>query len=703
MKKKLPFFIFVLLVHFEFTFAQSNVQNNYTINYVDSVIYYCEQCQHTNGIDTPTFEKAVEMVSQMDINQLSIDRIENISKNFRVHNKFWFSDKLKEAFIQKLVRSNSLDQAIRYCKNIINNYDISRNPNDRNIALTALIELRIPLREKSIPETFDYYASRLNVYLGKRDSSALSISYFCIGTTYRLAGLPDMTIYNLKKSLHYINKNDRSTEMPISGLSGWMNNTSVLGQICLEVGDYQSAIAYSEAAKEIRINVLKDKNFSFLNCNIAYAKLMLNEFDGVNDLLNSAIPLASADKDYPSLVRTLEIKGQYFLAINQLDSAEACLHKVKEVMRLYNVKNFSGAGSHTPNYYLAKVRILQNRYKDARLLLEQEINEVGYIKKELLKEQRLLIEVYNKLGDSKASDSTFKKYSELQSVLSAEERKNRTKSFEIEAKIEEAENTIDDLVTDKKIADLTKKYLIGIAVLLLIVVTIIFNRFRVTRRQKIIIEKEKQRSEELLLNILPSEVAEELKAKGNVDAKQFTNVTVMFTDFKGFTQISEKLSPVELVAEIDTCFKAFDNIITKHNIEKIKTIGDAYMCAGGLPNANSTHAEDTLNAAIEIQQYMQQHFQQQKEKGKEVFEIRIGIHTGPVVAGIVGVKKFAYDIWGDTVNIASRMESSGESGKINISGSTYKLVKDKYVCTHRGKIQAKNKGEIDMYFVEERI
>ncbi len=222
----------------------------------------------------------------------------------------------------------------------------------------------------------------------------------------------------------------------------------------------------------------------------------------------------------------------------------------------------------------------------------------------------------------------------------------------------------------------------------------------VVYRQRNKISKARRRSDELLLNILPGEVAEELKEKGSADAKHFDEVTVMFTDFKGFTQISEKLSPAELVAEIDYCFKAFDNIITQRTIEKIKTIGDAYMCAGGLPVANTTNAIDVVNAAMEIQQFMKQHLQQRKNEGKEVFEIRIGIHTGPVVAGIVGVKKFAYDIWGDTVNIASRMESSGEAGKINISGSTYNLVKDKFSCTHRGKIQAKNKGEIDMYFVE---
>lgn len=217
------------------------------------------------------------------------------------------------------------------------------------------------------------------------------------------------------------------------------------------------------------------------------------------------------------------------------------------------------------------------------------------------------------------------------------------------------------------------------------------------------IEKEKQISENLLLNILPAEVAEELKAKGSADAKQFDEVTVLFTDFKDFTKLSEKMSAKELVEEINACFMVFDQIMETHGIEKIKTIGDSYMCAGGLPVPNKTHAVDVVRASLEIQKFIQNRMAERTSLGKEPFQIRIGIHTGPVVAGIVGIKKFAYDIWGDAVNTASRMESSGEVGQVNISDTTYELVKDKFNCVHRGKIQAKGKGEIDMYFVESRI
>lgn len=225
----------------------------------------------------------------------------------------------------------------------------------------------------------------------------------------------------------------------------------------------------------------------------------------------------------------------------------------------------------------------------------------------------------------------------------------------------------------------------------------LYRRNRFIRRTNLVIQQERDRSESLLHNILPEETAAELKAYGKVAAKKFESVTVMFTDFKNFTNYAENLSPEQLVESVGYYFSKFDEIMEKYGLEKIKTVGDAYMCAGGLPFPSRDHAHDMVKAAREIRDFVEASKNGDSEHHN--FEIRIGINTGPVVAGVVGSKKFSYDIWGDTVNVASRMESLSEPGKINISKTTYELIKNEYDCEYRGEIQAKNRGKIKMYFV----
>ncbi|MCE9499863.1 MAG: adenylate/guanylate cyclase domain-containing protein, partial [Leptospira sp.] len=210
---------------------------------------------------------------------------------------------------------------------------------------------------------------------------------------------------------------------------------------------------------------------------------------------------------------------------------------------------------------------------------------------------------------------------------------------------------------------------------------------------------ERKKSDNLLLNILPLSVAEELKSKDSVIPKHFDSVSVLFTDMAGFTKIAEKMTPVELIGELDEIFSHFDSVSKSCGLEKIKTIGDSYMAAGGLPEENRTNAIDSVLCGLKFQRFMEDHKTGRIKENKPYWELRLGIHTGPVVAGVVGKEKFAYDIWGDTVNTASRLESSGVTGRVNISGATFDLVKDFFDCEHRGKVSAKNKGEIDMYLV----
>lgn len=220
------------------------------------------------------------------------------------------------------------------------------------------------------------------------------------------------------------------------------------------------------------------------------------------------------------------------------------------------------------------------------------------------------------------------------------------------------------------------------------------------QRQNALLEAEKQKSDALLLNILPPPIADELKRTNAVEPRYFDSVSVLFTDFVGFTHLAERLTPEQLIEQLDHYFTVFDSVVERYGLEKLKTIGDSYMCAGGIPTPSATHAVDIVRAALDMQAF----FAAEHAGGAENEELygcrmRLGIHTGPLMAGVVGRKKFVYDVWGDTVNLASRLESSGVPGKVNISKATYDLVNAHFECEYRGKIAAKHKGDVDMYLV----
>jgi class 3 adenylate cyclase/tetratricopeptide (TPR) repeat protein len=368
----------------------------------------------------------------------------------------------------------------------------------------------------------------------------------------------------------------------------------------------------------------------------------------------------------------------------------------------------------------SKANIIQSLDGIANVYLKQDDypNALNYFHQartvaEEVKASPDLKEIYLELSDVYSRKADFKNafkyktlYADIKDTLYNIETAKKLNTLQFDFDMEKKQGEINLLTKDKALTDLKLKrqqlaknaFMIGLGLVMLIAL-LIFRSYRVKVKTHKILDRQKNEIETLLLNILPREVAHELQTSGHATPRHYESVSVMFTDFKGFTIIADNMSPDELVAELDACFIAFDAIIENNKLEKIKTIGDSYMCAGGIPTTDEMHAFRIIKAGLEIQEYVTGYNARRKNKGLAPWDVRIGIHVGPVVAGVVGKKKYAYDIWGSTVNIASRMESNGEPGQVNISSHTYELIKDKFDCTYRGKIFAKNIGDIDMYFV----
>jgi adenylate cyclase len=468
------------------------------------------------------------------------------------------------------------------------------------------------------------------------------------------------------------------------------------------------------------------------NAEIYYAK-SINLLRKTNDSISLASALLNAGDEYSK-------NKEYNLALKYFEESSIIFDKVDYLIgTAYNLGNIGMVYAKQGNNGLAKVYIskaiqilekLKDYYaiseyliymSDIYLTQNDWLTSLSYAKRSLdlaqkygLKEQisnsnLKISELYQKAGNDRESFTYYKNYityrDSVTNLKSVQQMADIRTNYEVSQKQVE----VDLLEKDSEIQKLKEKkqqniiYATAISLFLIVIITIgFYRRYKFVKRTNSIIEEEKNRSNTLLLNILPEETALELKKNGKVLAKKFESVTVLFTDFERFTHYAEKLSPEKLVESIDFYFSKFDAIMEKYNLEKIKTVGDAYMCAGGLPFPTGDHAYKMVLAALEIARFVDAS-KELNAQNQTRFKIRIGINTGPIVAGVVGIKKFSYDIWGDTVNIASRMESNSEPGKINISEYTYQIIKNDFECEYRGEIEVKNKGMMKMYFVNDPI
>lgn len=516
------------------------------------------------------------------------------------------------------------------------------------------------------------------------------------------------------------------------------------GNALKNLGDYSQALSSYFTALEIANELKDDDRIGSLSIAIAsiysdmgdtnnsskYFNIGIKYLRVVNDSIKLGTALLNAGDDYfmndklDSAKILTEESGHIFKLINNkigyayyLGNIGLIYAKLKnDSIALINITKASKTLEELGDYYPVSVYLTymsdiyknhQNWNKAFEFAQKSLTLAIEYDLKPQISDAYLkLSELYEVVGNRDEAYSSYKNHiiyrDSVNNIKTVQDIANIRTDYEIAQKQVEVnlkQNEVDLLSEKQRNQRITiMASLTGLGLILVLTVGL-FRRNRFIQKTSNIIQEEKNRSDNLLLNILPEETAKELKEKGSVKAKKFDSVTVLFTDFIGFTKYSANLSPEQLVKSVNQYYSKFDEIMVKHGLEKIKTIGDAYMAAGGLPFPSENHAIKMIEAAIEIAEFVRD-FKETEFDDQPKLGIRIGINTGAVVAGVVGTKKFAYDVWGDTVNIASRMESNSEAGKINISDSTYQLVKERFSCVYRGEIEAKNKGKLKMYFVE---
>ncbi|WP_300687740.1 adenylate/guanylate cyclase domain-containing protein [Chryseobacterium sp.] len=484
--------------------------------------------------------------------------------------------------------------------------------------------------------------------------------------------------------------------------------TQNIGGIYSKLEDYTSALKYYRKAYNVYTK-LNDVKAIAQNLNSTGSiQVRLKDFDLAYENLSKALQVANEQNDKQIRIEVLNNLGTLFYEQSDYSKALGYFNNTLQLAKEMNSQQYIGDSQ----IAIGNIYAGQGKNKEAVKKCSEGFTIAQKIGSLSLKKDACdcLYHSYKTLGDDKKALAYYEKSNIFEDSLNSKETSNRMMNMEFQKQqltdsiaYVKKEHTIQ--LKHKEEVQKKEKQRNAIIISLGFILVLaggLWNRLNFVKKSREALRIEKDRSEELLLNILPEEIAEELKQKGSVNARDFNLVSILFTDFKSFTQTAEKMSPQSLVEEINVCFKAFDLISEKYKIEKIKTIGDSYMAAGGIPKPDQNSLKNIVLAGLEMQDFMAERKNENMQTNRPAFEMRLGIHAGPIVAGIVGVKKFQYDVWGDTVNTASRIESNGMVGKVNISESLYLLIKneDCFSFEYRGNIQAKGKGELKMYFVE---
>ena len=596
--------------------------------------------------------------------------------------------------LSKHYRGVDLDTSIRYAEQAT---ELARNINDKVRLGYNLKNIGIGYYYKGdFVTVLDYWSESLATFESIDDPKGISNLLSNIGAVYNSTGdYPKAVDYHLQ-TLRIAEKNndDFRKATALQNIGAVYSNmeefgeskkyyeeaielckileyekgigiiTMNLSEVFRHMGDYEMAANQIEDAKRI-FKKLKDPSLPEAMIASAHLHVKQNEFSKSIQESKEAYELAMASDSKVFMQRALIILGQGYLGINNPQRSKSSFEEALELSASLGV-NVD----------------LQEVYKG----LKKSNQNLGNLNAALI-----------------AQDSLLSVSRQLYDIEKNAKISNLTLSFDLEKKESEIAmlNVENEIITQQIArANLLRNFLLAAAGFLVIIIGGVAYLYSFARKTNRTITEERNKSDQLLLNILPKETADELKEFGSVKAKKYNRATVLFTDFVNFTGKSGNVKPEDLVKSIGYYFTKFDEIIGEYNMEKIKTIGDAYMCVGGLPKENSTNAMDAINAAGAILKFVEE-TRKNPPPGITAFEIRIGINTGPLVAGVVGTKKFQYDIWGDAVNIAARMESSCEPNHINVSENVFDILKDDVSFSYRGELDVKNKGKMKMYYLKD--
>ena len=591
----------------------------------------------------------------------------------------------------KTYQSRNVDSARNFAGQAI---ALAEKIGDRKGLALSLKNMGISYYSRDNKVALEYWEKSLAAYKTNRDSAGIANLMSNIGAIYMNEGDDVNAAEYYMNALAIAEKiNDKlRIATVLNNMGSIYNHREATSPKALEM--YLRSLPLSEE--------LKDKNsIGTTSANIGEIYLKKKQYDSAIYYFNKSLTaLANTEKvaqPLNNLGAVYDSLGQYPRALEYHRQADSIGKKFQNIR--YQIIALTGLG----DVYL-KVRDYQRSYEAYREAEKiASANRQNFLKKPIYEG---LSGIYEQKNDFRTAYVYQRLLTALKDTLYNADEQKRLGSVVFDYEIQKKESEIKLLTQENLLSDLelkrqkfAKNALIAGLGLVSLIIFILYRDYLNKIKTNKLLDSQKAEIQSLLSNILPDEVAAELQRDGVATPRFYESASVLFTDFKSFTKLADKLSPQEVIAELNSCFNVFDDIIDRFGIEKIKTIGDAYMCAGGIPVPDPDHYKKIVRAAREIQRYVRSRNAEREAAGMAPWEIRIGIHVGPIVAGVVGKKKYAYDIWGSTVNIASRMESNGEPGQINISAALHDLVKDEYHCTYRGKIYAKNVGEIDMYFL----